>query len=49
MSRVIVYGLGGECSPCDPTHDHPPHNIVEDYLVDDGIPPTPTAPDVGSD
>jgi hypothetical protein len=25
----IVYGLGGECMPCDESHDHPLNNIIE--------------------
>lgn len=30
MSRIVTFGLGGWCEHCDPSHDHPPHNIVED-------------------
>jgi len=29
MSKVITYGEGGYCEPCDETHDHPLNNIVE--------------------
>jgi hypothetical protein len=24
-----VYGLGGWCENCDPSHDHPLNNIIE--------------------
>lgn len=30
---TVVFGLGGACENCDPTHDHPLNNIVE--IVDD--------------
>lgn len=29
------YGLGGYCDPCDTSHDHPLHNLVEQVEVDD--------------
>jgi hypothetical protein len=29
MSQTIVFGLGGYCQDCDPSHDHPLNNIVE--------------------
>lgn len=29
MTRIVTFGLGGWCEHCDPSHDHPPHNIVE--------------------
>lgn len=27
--RILTYGTGGTCFDCDPTHDHPLHNIIE--------------------
>lgn len=27
--REVVFGEGGYCENCDPTHDHPLNNIVE--------------------
>lgn len=43
MSREVVFGIGGWCENCDPSHDHPPHNIVEiidnDEVVDDATDP----------
>jgi hypothetical protein len=24
----IVYGIGGYCADCDPSHDHPLNNVV---------------------
>lgn len=35
MATVIVYGLGGFCVDCDPSHDHPLHNIIEEIEVPD--------------
>jgi hypothetical protein len=35
MSRIVTFGLGGYCKDCDPSHDHPLHNIVEDVVVPD--------------
>lgn len=29
MGRIVTFGLGGYCENCDPSHDHPLHNIVE--------------------
>lgn len=31
----VVYGIGGHCENCDETHDHPLHNILEQYEVPD--------------
>jgi len=28
MGMYVTYGLGGYCAECDPSHDHPLHNIV---------------------
>jgi hypothetical protein len=28
MGTYVTYGLGGYCAECDPSHDHPLHNIV---------------------
>lgn len=25
------YGLGGYCAECNPSHDHPLHNLIESY------------------
>lgn len=38
MSTVIVYGIGGFCDDCKPSHNHPLHNIVEQYEVEDPEP-----------
>jgi hypothetical protein len=27
--KTVVFGLGGYCENCDPSHDHPLNNIVE--------------------
>lgn len=35
MTVNEVYGLGGYCEDCDPTHDHPPHNIISTEEVPD--------------
>lgn len=35
MSRMITYGIGGYCEDCNPTHDHPLHNIVDDEEIPD--------------
>jgi hypothetical protein len=29
MRIDILYGVGGWCKDCDPTHDHPLNNIIE--------------------
>jgi hypothetical protein len=29
MALNTVYGIGGYCVECDPSHDHPLHNIIE--------------------
>lgn len=33
--QSITYGLGGYCADCTPDHDHPLHNIVEQYEIPD--------------
>lgn len=33
MSRIVTFGIGGWCENCDPSHDHPLHNIIEDIEV----------------
>jgi hypothetical protein len=38
MSKIIIYNIGGFCSDCSPTHDHPLNNIVEQYEVEDSEP-----------
>jgi hypothetical protein len=45
--KEVVYGLGGTCEPCDPSHDHPLNNIVliieyteeewEQFVLDNNI------------
>ena len=37
---IRVYGLGVYCDPCDASHDHPLHNLVEQLEVDE-VPETP--------
>ena len=39
MAINEVYGIGGYCEECDPLHDHPLHNIIEQIEVPD---PEPT-------
>lgn len=29
MPRNELYGIGGYCADCDPSHDHPQNNIIE--------------------
>jgi hypothetical protein len=35
MATNIVYGIGGYCDPCDPSHDHPTNNILSQEEVPD--------------
>jgi len=35
MSRIVTFGSGGYCEDCDPSHDHPLHNIIEDIEIPD--------------
>lgn len=32
---LVTYGEGGYCADCDPSHDHPLHNIIEQVEVPD--------------
>lgn len=34
-----LFGFGGYCENCDESHDHPLHNIIEEYEIPD---PEPT-------
>jgi hypothetical protein len=44
MALNTVYGIGGYCAECDPSHDHPLHNIIEQVEVPDPEPaPVDTA------
>jgi hypothetical protein len=31
----VVYGAGGWCQDCDPSHGHPANNILEIETIDD--------------
>ena len=33
--QITLYGLGGYCIDCNPSHDHPLNNIIEEYSVED--------------
>jgi hypothetical protein len=35
MSISIIYGIGGYCANCEPTHDHPLNNIIEQIEIDE--------------
>lgn len=35
MAINEVYGVGGYCEDCKPSHDHPPHNVIESVEVPD--------------
>jgi hypothetical protein len=35
MALNITYGIGGWCENCDPSHDHPLNNILEQVEVPD--------------
>ena len=37
MAINITYGLGGYCAECDPSHDHPLHNIISMYEEEDPV------------
>jgi hypothetical protein len=30
---VVVYGVGGYCENCDPSHDHPLNNVISEEEV----------------
>lgn len=38
MVMHTIYGFGGFCESCDETHDHPLHNIIEEYEIPDPEP-----------
>lgn len=40
--KTIIFGLGGFCEDCNPLHDHPLNNIIEEI---DGPDPEPTSID----
>jgi hypothetical protein len=35
--KEITYGIGGWCEHCDPSHDHPLHNLISVVEVEDAI------------
>jgi len=35
MGINITYGLGGYCEDCDPSHNHPLHNIISMHEEED--------------
>ena len=35
MSKLVTFGIGGYCTDCNETHDHPLHNIVEVIEIPD--------------
>jgi len=37
MAINVKYGIGGYCADCDPTHEHPLHNIIEQIEVPDEV------------
>jgi len=37
MGISIIYGIGGYCADCNPSHDHPLHNIVETVEIPDEV------------
>lgn len=41
MPRLVTYGLGGYCENCDPSHDHPLHNLVSDIEIPEEDVPIP--------
>lgn len=30
-----LFGIGGYCEDCSPTHDHPLHNIIEETVIEE--------------
>jgi len=38
MAKHTVYGLGGFCSDCSNEHDHPLHNIIEEFDIPESEP-----------
>ena len=37
MAINVTYGIGGYCADCDPSHDHPLHNIIEQIEIPDEV------------
>lgn len=35
MPINITYGFGGFCAECDPSHNHPLNNIIEQVEIPD--------------
>jgi hypothetical protein len=35
IMKHTIYGLGGFCAECSPSHDHPLNNIVEEIDIPD--------------
>lgn len=35
MPKIVTYGFGGYCADCDPSHDHPLHNLISEIDVPD--------------
>lgn len=35
MATWTIYGFGGFCENCDPTHDHPLNNIISETEIPD--------------
>lgn len=33
MALNQIFGIGGYCENCDPSHEHPLHNIIEEVEV----------------
>lgn len=37
MSTITVFGLGGYCIDCNPSHDHPLNNIISIEVITDEV------------
>lgn len=35
MREDIVYGIGGWCENCDPSHEHPLNNIISIEIIEE--------------
>ena len=33
--RHTIYGLGGYCADCNPSHDHPLNNVIKEINIPD--------------
>lgn len=42
MAQHVTYGIGGYCKNCDPSHDHPLHNLISVVEIEDAEPLTDT-------